>query len=226
EGVDLGQPGFVALDLRAAVLHRVSSVERGPYRPGDRADVVLDERVRHPGGGALLAADGLPHQGTVFGVELGDAGLLLYYLRTVEAKPALPGHDDVAAQPSSYRHAAEATDHARDHADHRHVGAQSHDRRVYLGHGEQPEVGLLQPDATRFQEQHGADSAAALDIPQGQLERAGYLGARDLADAAPLEEPLDGEHDRLVAVEVAAGHHDPVVARGHHALWLEVRGFQ
>ena len=82
--------------------------------PGDRCDIVLDERVRHTGGNALFAADGLPYQAAVFGVELRDAGFLLYYLRTVQAQPALPGHDDVAAQPGGDRHAAEATDHARD----------------------------------------------------------------------------------------------------------------
>ena len=101
----------------------------------------------------------------------------------------------MAAQPGGDRHAAEATDHARDHTDYRYVGAQRHDSRMYLGDGEQPEVGLLQPDATRLQEEYGADGAAALGIAQGQLERAGDLRAGDLTDA-PLKEPLDGEHDR------------------------------
>src|ERR687898_755395 len=124
----------------------------------------------------------------------------------------------MAAQSGGDRHAAKAADHARNHADHRYVGAQRHDRLVYLSHSEQPEVGLLQPDAACLQEQHGADRIAALGVTQGQPQRAGYLGAGDLTDATPLEEPLDGEHDRLLAVELAAGHHNPVVTRGDHAL--------
>jgi hypothetical protein len=58
---------------------------------------------------------------------------------------------------------------------------------------------------------------------QGQLERAGYLRAGDLADAATLEEPLDGQHYRSLSVEVAAGHDDPVVAGGDHPLRCQVR---
>jgi hypothetical protein len=103
------------------------------------------------------------------------------------------------------------------------LGAQRHDRRVYLGYGKQPEVGFLQPDTSRLQEQDGADSAATLDVAQGQLERASYLRAGDFTNAPSLEEPFDGEHDRLLTVEFAAGYHDAVVARGDHALLLEVR---
>jgi hypothetical protein len=97
---------------------------------------------------------------------------------------------------------------------------------VYLGYGKQPEVGFLQPDTSRLQEQDGADSAATLGVAQGKLECAGYLRAGDLTDAPSLEEPLDGEHDRLLTVEFAAGYHGAIVARGNHALRLEVRGLQ
>src|SRR5918995_2037865 len=67
---------------------------------------------------------------------------------------------------------------------------------------------------------------ATLGVVQGQLERAGDLRAGDLPDPSALEKPLDGEHDRPLAIEVTAGHHDPVVARGDHTLRLQVWGLQ
>src|SRR5215217_8999197 len=72
---------------------------------------------------------------------------------------------------------------------------------------EQPEVGLLQPDAACLQKEHGVNGVSTLGVAQGQLERAGHLRTGDLTDAAPLKEPLDGEHDRSLAVELAACYH-------------------
>jgi hypothetical protein len=152
-GLDRGEPrgkqlhlggSAGAVGLRAAPEHRLHGVAQG-------GGVVGDEDVGQAGAHPLSAAGVAPDRGAVRGVQLRDSGLLLDHLGTVQGEPALRGHDEVAAQACGDAQPAVATDLAGDDADHRDVPAQSGDRGVDLGDGQQAEVRLLQPDTTGLQ---------------------------------------------------------------------------
>src|SRR5690606_16534892 len=142
-----------------------------------------------------------PDERTVARVVFLDAGFLLDHLWAIEPDARLTGRHQVAAQPGSDAHAAEAADRTRHHADHRLVFAQLDDGRLDLGDGGQTQVGLLQAYTASFQQQHGAGGNAVAVVLGGQLQAACDLRAADLAHAAALEGAFDGgDHRRLAEI--------------------------
>src|SRR5690606_29868602 len=107
----------------------------------DGIAVVCDVAVHQAAGMALFAAGQAPDERTVARVVFLDAGFLLDHLWAVEPDTRLASRHQVAAQPGSDAHAAEAADRTRHHADHRLVFAQLDDGRLDLGDGGQTQVG-------------------------------------------------------------------------------------
>ena len=141
--------------------------------------VILDQRVGETGFVALFTAHQAPDQMLVAGVQLIDAGLLLDHFRTIQFHPGLGQDHEIAAQPGRDRHAAEATDHAGDDADDRHVPAQRNDFGMDLGDHGLTEIGLLQPNASRLKQKHRQDCLATLPVAPRQSEGGRYLILKD-----------------------------------------------
>src|SRR5690606_24466611 len=169
-------------------------------------------------GMALFTAGQAPDKGAVGRVVLFNTGLLLDHLRAVQAQTRLTGKDQIATQPGGDAHAAEAANRAGNYADHRLVFTQLDDGCLDLGDGGQAQIGFLQTHAAGFQQQYGTGGNAVAVVFSGQLQRAGDLGAADLAHTAALERALDGGDHRRLAVDGALGHHHAVVGLGGDAL--------
>ena len=104
--------------------------------------------------------------------------------------------------------------------------AECDDLGVDLGDHGLAEVGLLEPDAAGFQQQHRQDRFAGLAVASRERERACDLAAGDFSQAAPLERPLDRHDHGGFAREFPARDDDAVIGLGHDPLERKPGGFQ
>ena len=130
------------------------------------------------------------------------------------------------AQAGPDAHPAERTEWPGRHADHRAQPAQLENRRENLRHGVEAKRCLLESDPARLQEQYSADRLPGTRVPSCELQRAGRLRARDLADAATLERLLDRDDHARLAREDALDDHQAVIGLGDETLRLEPRRFE
>ena len=135
-----------------------------PHFRYDRTDIVVDESIRQTGRMALLAADQAPDRRPVGGIQLGNPGFLLNDLRTVHSQAGLTSHNQVTAQRRRQRHTAEAADHSGNDTDHGDVPAQGDNGRMNFGNDREAQVGFLQPDTTRFEQQYRHDRQRTLTV--------------------------------------------------------------
>jgi len=208
------------------MLRRHAAPERREHGVAHLGSVVFDKRIREPDRDAFFAADHRPDQPAIARIQFRDARFLFDHFRPVHSEPRLPRHDEPGAERRRERHAAEASDHAADHADDRHMPAQRDDSRLNLGDCRQAQIRLLQAHAAGLEEDHRTDRVARFDFTERQFERRRDLRTRHLADASALKSGLDCGDDGRLAAERAACDHRAVVGLADDALHREPRRFE